>query len=296
LAEGELAVDADAGLLFVGDSSGNTVSLVESPTSAGTLDGQTVRWDDTDGRWEATSDLLIEATTGDATFAADVTIEGNLQSTGITDVNATEQVLDITNTGPIWGNQDAPVIQQNLEDETFHTILGGFSENTSAAMTVFGPSHPTKANDIDFTVGLGSTPLAYDHSETKWTFGVGDSVSIQGDFETVGMTDNSTVKNWVLNNSALEVGVAGVDFSIYKADPTRSLVLSGGTSSSSGANILLRGQTYPSQNSWLLFRSGTTTALTYNNDLNEWTFGDTIGVNVQGPLSLIHISEPTRPY
>ena len=69
LAHGELAVDPAAGKLYVGDGANNTVTLTGGGSvNPGTADGQTLRWEAGNSRWEATDSLKISST-GSVTLA-----------------------------------------------------------------------------------------------------------------------------------------------------------------------------------------------------------------------------------
>lgn len=90
---------------------------------------------------------------GDYTFPAGVTVDVDLVVSGTSDL-----IGDITITGDIF-NPDAT---------TGHVMSGGSTANLGSNIQLFGETHATRADDIDFRTGTTSK-LGWDDSASLWT-------------------------------------------------------------------------------------------------------------------------------
>lgn len=102
---GELAVNTQAGKLWVGNSVSTPIPLLGAPIATGTLDGQLMRWEAATNAWEATSAIVV-SDAGDVTLSGVLTADvpwSNLSATpttllgyGITDAYTKTQVDALT--------------------------------------------------------------------------------------------------------------------------------------------------------------------------------------------------------
>lgn len=105
LLQGQLAVNTQAGKLWVGNAATTPVPLLGAPITAGAADGQTMRWEASTSTWDPTSAVLIDDS-GNVTLSGTLTASlawGNITGTpttlagyGITDAYTQVEVDALT--------------------------------------------------------------------------------------------------------------------------------------------------------------------------------------------------------
>lgn len=139
--------------------------------------------------------------------------------------------------GTFTGDILAPVIRQASSTGTLK-LSSDTSTASGAGVTFYGSLNALRANDIVFTVGA-SEVLAHDFSVGRWDF--------QGN-DLVGVGD------------------------ISRGSTSSTLIVSGGSASELGANLLMRGELEPSNANDIAFRVGTTFKLNYDDSASTWNF------------------------
>ncbi|UTW59977.1 hypothetical protein KFE96_06635 [Kordiimonas sp. SCSIO 12603] len=189
-------------------------------------------------------------------------------------------------------------------------LSGNSSSNAGAAIQLFGESHTTQANDILFQAGT-NVRLLWDDSAGHWSFentwingvadltrGIGtDNLYLSGGTNT-GLGANIILYGQEHPTNADDVlfrsgssSVAQYDASAsawdFKQKPLRAaeyitrgvndevFSLSGGSEIDFGANINLHGPSHTTQSNDIIFRTGTTPVLHWQNTSEVWDFKDT---------------------
>ena len=141
LLQGQLAVNTQAGKLWVGNAAEELVSLLEAPVLTGTVDGQTMRWEATTNQWQPTDALTVSdanlvtvntlAVTNGSTLA-NITSAGTINFTGATISNlGTVSTVDL-NGGSIDG-----------------TVIGGSSPAAGSFTSLSASGSITVAGTVD---------------------------------------------------------------------------------------------------------------------------------------------------
>jgi hypothetical protein len=116
-------------------------------------------YDDSASLWDFQANDI--STTGTLTCGA-------FTSTGIDD-NTTGERLQLSDTELTLGVSGAGFVQKSASDTNSLTVSGGTSSNVGANIILFGSTHATLANDLNFRSG-GTTQLGYDDSASLWDF------------------------------------------------------------------------------------------------------------------------------
>ncbi len=123
-------------------------------------------------------------------------------------------------------------------DSSFIILSGGSTITAGGNVLLYGASHATNANDIMLRSGT-SNKLTWDDSAGYWHVNSNDIYYA-----------NSIVRGLV----------------------SESLYLSGGSSDSAGANIILYGQSHAANANDILLRSGNISVLQWNHSTSSWNF------------------------
>ncbi len=100
-----------------------------------------------------------------------------------------------------------------------------------------------------------------------------NDVTVQGAFTSLGIDDNATDERFQIGNSEIVVGGAFAGaYDIVRGIDDRTLIISGGSSSTSGANISLFGSTHSSQANDINIKGGATNQLVYDDSASTWGF------------------------
>jgi hypothetical protein len=91
-------------------------------------------------------------------------------------------------------------------------------------------------------------------------------------FTSTGIDDNATGERLQLSDSNLILGTLGAGFDIFRAGTDKSLGLSGGSSASTGASMILFGEAHASTPNDIRFRSGAGVELQYDDSASLWDF------------------------
>ena len=126
------------------------------------------------------------------------------------------------------------------------TVSGGTNGALGANIRLFGESHASQANDIEFRTG-GTVRMRWDQIGSRWDF---QDTNLYGVSAIIRNTTNDT------------------------------LFLTADTVSTAGANIVLYGSTHSSQANDIFLRNGATSKLHYDDSAGEWNFQNIPIVNV----------------
>ena len=116
------------------------------------------------------TNVLTLSTDGNATFAADVTVQGSFTSVGIDD-NATAERLQVGNNNTAFGALSGAGTYglENRDDTGIFYISGSDSEILGSNIRLYGDAHATKANDFEIRADATDV-IAYDHSTSTLNF------------------------------------------------------------------------------------------------------------------------------
>jgi hypothetical protein len=194
-------------------------------------------------------------------------------------------------------------------------LSGGTAFNLGGAVFLYGESHVSKANDLEFLTN-NSIRLNWDNSASEWNFqsnvvtGIdqlfrgtsADNLNITGGGTTslgggivlygeshatqagdIELRQDTNVRlqwdqsNLFWNFQATEV--TGL-IELNRGDSAGNLNVSGGTSSSLGANIFLYAESHASLANDILFRVATSTKLSWDNSATNWNYQGTDIVDI----------------
>ena len=133
-------------------------------------------------------------------------------------------------------------------------ISGGSTTTAGGNVVLYGSADATNAGDILFR--SSATIVAdWDESADEWTF-AGTS--------------------FVVSGTSLFTGLVDLGDNIVKSINTTTLIISGGSTTSAGANIILFGGAESGGPGDILFRSAVTTVADWDESADEWTFTSTL--------------------
>jgi hypothetical protein len=98
------------------------------------------------------------------------------------------------------------------------------------------------------------------------------NLDVTGNFSSLGIDDNATGERMQIEDGSLVLGTSTINYTIRKAGDEDELFLSGGDSSFSGANIILRGGSHATLANDVSFRADSTNTLVYDDSASEWDF------------------------
>jgi len=155
---------------------------------------------------------------------------------------------------------------QRTVDTGALTISGGSDSGIGANITLFGSSHATLGRDIRFRVNAVNV-YYYDYSASSHTF----TGTLESGDHTISGTD------LVFSNAGLGV--------VRRSTGTLQLSLTGGSSTSVGANITLYGQTHATLANDILFRANTTEVYRYDHSATSHSFAGALKITASAPSS-----------
>ena len=141
LVEGELAVDTTNANLYVGSAINSVLTINPIQVPAGTLDSQSLYWDNTAAQWTANSNILL-------------TSSGTLTATGGI-INSA-----IGATGPSTGAFTTLTTAGTITVGTTLTATGGITNSTIGASS---PSTGAFTDLVATTIGAASQGLSLIH-------------------------------------------------------------------------------------------------------------------------------------
>lgn len=129
------------------------------------------------------------------------------------------------------------------------SISGGDNSITGANFVLFGGAHPNTANDILLRSGA-TNQLSYDDSASQWSFNTNELTGV--------------------GRITLATGA------IIRDSNDSNVILSGGTGTATGANIVLFGGAHPTQSNDIELRAGGSTKLRYDASTSTWDFSNNV--------------------
>lgn len=165
----------------------------------------------------------ITHSSGLLTASAAVTVNGALTTNGAftslgIDDNATGERFQLSDTDLVLGTTGTASFQINKADNSsnFH-ITGGTAFNSSAALTLFGNSHSTNANDIFLRSGANEFVYHLDYSEQKhrWYANTGT--------ERMALTSAGLLMNQATNPASMVGGIAIANGTAPSSSPANQI-------------------------------------------------------------------------
>ncbi len=216
-------------------------------------------------------------------------------------------------------------------------LAGGSTSVLGGRLILYGESHGTQAGDIELASGA-STKLQWNDSTLRWEFGTniisgvsdmrrggdgtglmylsggsnlnnGGNIVMYGESHATQANDiifrngTATVLQWDASNDFWNFQGKSIvqPTSIYQGTTTGSLIVSGGSTTGLGNNIVHYAESHASRPNGMLIRADTTAILEWHNGSGEWRYqsNDITGVNSIELESLIQLNEitaePTTP-
>jgi len=138
-----------------------------------------------------------------------------------------------------------------------------------ASILLYGESTVDSAKDIRFRSSAVTT-FWWDDSESIWTFiqPVNFDAAVTMD-TTLGVTGNATFAAYMLFSHA-------TDAAIYRSVNDAYMAVSGGAGTSAGGNVIFYGGTHGAAANDILFRSGSTQLLRWDDSDGRWEFGTAV--------------------
>lgn len=231
-----------AGNVFIGTA--NNTGEVDI---SGTLDmqGNGVRNAASLLRANATSAINISGGSTEA-LGANLVLYGENHSVAANDISfrsGSSTRLSWDNSLNRWsfvGNDviDIAALHRSVDNSSV-TIAGGNGTTSGGRLVLYGQSNSTNGNDILFTVGTGTPVLHWDDSASAWDYKTGT--------------------------------ISGV-YALTRGSTTGLTYLAGGSILNRGGNIVLWAESHSTNANDILFRSGDTELLRWDDDANYWNF------------------------
>lgn len=120
------------------------------------------------------------------------------------------------------------------------------------------------------------------------------NLTVTENFTSRGIDDNATSERLQIEDTLITIGASAVDYSVVHSANDRKVTISGGSSSSSGANIVLNGGTRASLPGDMSLRDDGDTQLGYSSADSSWDFQGNLlkTTNIAFPSTQVTSSDP----
>lgn len=297
----------DGSILYTGDNNakGGQIEVYGTTHAKGgdlefkSSDNIWMHWDESVGDLEISTGVGVKTTalTIDAsqksTFAGDVTVQGAFTSLGIDD-NATGERMQIGNVALSLGTTGASysIIRQDTNQSL--SLFGGTSgdggnivlhgsTHANAGDVYFQSSNATwmfwdeSVGDLEIKTGVGAKTTALNIDANQLATFAG-AVTVQGSFTSLGIDDNATGERFQLADTKLTIGASDTAFyEFVRALNTGGLLISGGSASVTGANLVLAGGTHLTIPSDFALRADANSVVGWDESAGVFTISTGVG-------------------
>lgn len=222
--------------------------------------------------------------------SADEIVNGGDAPAGTTsgiDDNTTKKIMDLADTIMLLGSLATEYNIAKPSTDSLLDISGGTPDD-GGSISLFGSTHGLSPGDVNFR-SSANTWLLWDESTgiltiltgagsktLAVTFNADQSIDFASNISSLGFDDTASGKRMRLSDTALILGVAAGNANILNVVDNQSLILSGGSASNTGANIVFDGGASASTGD-MLFRNDTNTWMLFDESTGIWTLRTGIG-------------------